>query len=186
MITGKMLVDDFQSAMTNLTTAATANFSAEQSELATLQTIEAANPQYVTTRDIAPNVQQDLVRSSLNAHMQKVQAEQITTLTGQQLAQMEAEDRQKFIGKKLKITVLDKAFKPIESYWWNKNTGQYSQGTFKSSTLKGKIEDISFRKNLLIIKPTLKSRIIIPDRKFLFVYVINPQTLEPAVELALL
>jgi len=185
-VTGQMLVSDFQSAMTNLTTAATANYSAKRSEEETLQTIESANPEYVTTRDIDPAIQEALVRSSMNAHMQKVQAEQINSLTEHQVAQMEEEDKQKYLGKKIQIQVIDKDFKPLESFWQDKNTGEIRQGQLKSSTIKGTIEDVAFRKNTLVIKPNLKSRLILPDRKFIFVYVINPDTLVPAVQINLI
>ena len=177
---------DFVSAMTNLTTAETAKLAARQSEQATLQTIESANPQYVTPGDLSPEVQDQLVRSSLNAHLQKVQADQIISLTDQQLSQTEIDDKQKYIGKKARITVLDRKFQPLESYWFNDKTGQEREGVLKSKSINGIIHDLSFRKNVLLLKPTLKSRILLPDRKFIFVYVINPETLIPAVDISLI
>jgi hypothetical protein len=183
-LSGQGLVADFLGAMTNLTTAQTAAFVAKQSETQTLATIEAANPQYVTPRDLTPEAQDRLVRSSLNAHLQKVQAEQLDAMTEQQLQAAEAAAREQYLGKKLTITVLDPEFEPIESYWFDSKTGEERRGILKTKTIKGSIHDLSLRKNVLMIKPTLVARTILPERKFLFVYVINPNTLQPAVSVS--
>ncbi len=50
--------------------------------------------------------------------------------------------------------------------------------------IKGQIEDIAFAKNLLVVKPLLASRLFLPARKEYFVYVINPETLAPTVQIS--
>lgn len=188
-VSGPLLLADFKFAMNNLSTAATAKYVAERSEQDTLQTINAAaarNNVYVTPNDLSPEQQSELVRSSLNAHLQKAQSEQIVAFTDQQVAQMEAEDRSNYKGRKVRIRVTDPKFEPIESFWQDKHTGQVRQGRLKTKSIKGIIDDLSFTKNLLVLRPTLKSRLILPDRKYLVVYVINPETLVPAVEIELL
>lgn len=186
-ITGGALVADFTAAITNLSTAETAKYVAEQSELNTMSSIEAASQgQYVMPQYISPDDQASLVRSSLDAHIKKVQAEQLTSFTWGQIAQMEADDKQKFCGRKVRVTVLEPASQPIESYWYNNNIGQYTSGYVKSRVVKGIIDDISLSKNMIVLKPTLTSRLVLPGRKYFAVFVINPQTLSPLVDLAII
>ena len=180
---------DFESAINNIATAQTAKYVARQTEQQTMQTLNQVSAQsnavYVTPQDIAPDVQTEIARASLDAHLKKAQAAQIDAFAEQQLAETEQADKKDYIGKKVKVTIIDKPFKPVESYWFNDRTGQYDQGNVSFGSVKGLIQDLSFRKNLIVIKPTLRSRIIMPKRKFLFIYVINPETLKPAVDLAL-
>lgn len=180
---GKALIDDYVSAMTNRTTAATASMAASQTEAATLRTLRAANPGYVTPGDLSPALRDMLVRTSLDAHLQKVQAEQINALTETQISQTEAADRQRYIGRKTEVTVLDKSFEPLESYWYSRKTGQANQGTIRSKSVTGIIHDLSFEANVLMLRPTWKSRLILPDRRYIFVYIVNPSSLQPAVSL---
>lgn len=189
-VSGSLLVSDYRSAMTNLTTVETAKYMARQSEQATIHTIESAalgnNNVFVTPGDIPATSQETLVKSSVNAHLQKVQAEQLKSFTAEQIAQMEQEDKRKYIGKKIRITVTDSAIEPVESLWFDNKTGKYHKGIIKNKVIKGLIEDIVFAKNLLVIKPLWTSRLFLPARKDYFVYVINPDTLAPAVDISLL
>ncbi|HUP26176.1 MAG TPA: hypothetical protein VM124_00840 [Candidatus Limnocylindrales bacterium] len=189
-LNGRLLIADFQSAIANLVTAETAKYAAEQSEQATMQTLETVSAQnngvYVTPRDIPQVSQEALVKSSLDAHIKKVQAEQITSYTAVQISQLEAEDKQKYIGKKMQVIVLDKDIGAIQSYWHDNQTGQSSQGLVKANAIKGVLEDMSFDKNLLIIKPLLASRLLLSARKYFLVSVVNPQTLQPIIDIRLL
>lgn len=190
LLSGPLLVSDFKSAMINLSTAETAKYVAEETEKTTMHTLQSVstqnNPVYVTPGDIAPDIQDELVRSSLDAHLKKAQSQQISAYANNQLLEMEAKDKQGYMGKKIKITILDQKFKPVESYWQDSQTGEYRQGTIKFKSVKGIIDDLSFHKNVLVIKPSLQSRLILPQRKFFFVYVINPESLEPTVQLDLI
>ncbi len=188
--TGGALVADFEAVMNNQATAHTADYVAKQTEQQTMQMLNQATAQtnsvYVTPTDIMPNMQQQLVRSSVDAHLQKAQAAQIGAFAERQLAETEATARQDYLRKKVKVTIVDHAFRPVESYWFDERTGRYSQGTVKFGAIKGQIVDLSLRKNLLVIRPSLKGRLFNPSRKFLVVYVINPKTLKPAIELTLI
>lgn len=188
-LSGAKLVADFQTALSNLATAQTASYVAEQTEQATMQTLTSIAPRdnavYVTPQDFEPQLQQDLVRASLDAHLQKAQAAQLSDFAERQLSQTEQLDRQQYLGQRLQVKIIDAAFRPIESYWWDKQSSRYRQGFVKSGSIKGSIEDLDFHKNLLVLKPNLQSRLILPSRKFFLVYVINPSTLQPAVELAI-
>lgn len=185
---GETLVSEFLSVITNLTTAKTAIEIAQQSESATLRSIAAIQPRtnemYVTPGDVPAVSQESLVRDSLDAHLQKVQAEQIDALVQTQNKRLQ-QDIPKYLKRKVTIGVIDASFQPIESYWFNSRTGQYDQGTLKASTIGGVISEISFLKNVIVVKPSLGSRILLPKRKFFMVYVINPQTLLPAIKISL-
>jgi len=188
VISGDLLVSDFISAMTNLTTAETAKYVASQTEQQTMDELRNVsahtNPVFLTPADIDPQAQAHIARQSLDAHLQKAQSEQISTFTAQQVAQMEVEDRQNYKGKKVQITIIDKAFEPIESIWQDKRTGQYRRGVMKKA-MKGVIEEVDFRQNRLVIKPTFVGGLLVPDRKFFLVYPVNPETLQAAVKLTI-
>lgn len=189
ILNGQLLVADFQSAFANLVTMETAKYAAEQSEQATMQTLQTAganNGIYVTPHDIPANAQEVLVRSSLDAHIKKVQAQQIASYTAAQISQLEIDDIAKYQGKKVQITVRDLEIGAVESYWYDQKTGQESRGVIKAKTIKGTIEELSFKKNLLVIKPLLASRILLSARKYFLVSVINPETLAPLISIDLL
>ena len=180
---GTALVADFVTAITNLSTTATAQFMAEQSERATIQTIESMGVGgYVQANDMPTVSQQEMVKSSLDAHVKKAQADQIATFTAIQLQQMENQDK-RYRGKKITVNIIDPDFSPVESYWLDVNTGEYSTGILKSRQVKGVIEDIVLSKNIIILKPTMLSKLLFPSRKYFAVYVINPETLQPAISL---
>jgi ABC-type transporter MlaC component len=187
-VSGRSLVDDFLAAMTNLSTAKTARYVAEQTEQDALQTINYVGAGQasgaVTPAGITPELQQAMVRSSLDAHVQKAQAQQITAYTSQQLAETEQTARQKYVGKTVKVGIIDATFQPVETYWWNSNTGQFDQGTIKFKSIKGVIDEVQLEQNRLILKPTFGSRLMLPQRKFVVVYIINPKNLQPAVSLS--
>ena len=188
-LSGDLLVADFQTAFVNIATVGTAKFAAQQSEKNAVQTIAtagAANNIYVTPRDIPVGSQDNLAKASLDAHMKKVQAEQIESFSIGQIDRMEIDDRKKYQGKKVQVIVTDFAFQPIESSWFNDKTGEQNNSIVKSKSIKGIVEDIDFENNLLVLKPTLASRVLLPSRKFFLVFVVSPVTLAPAVRISLL
>jgi len=189
-LSGARLVADFQAALSNLATAQTAKYVAEQTERATMQSLTSISPHnnavYITPQDLNSQLQPKLIRASLDAHLQKAQAAQLSAFADEQLSQTEQTDRQQYLGKRVRIRITDTAFKPVESYWWDKSKGQYQQSLIRTGAIKGSLADLVFRKNLLIIKPSLQSRLFLPQRKFFLVYVINPDSLQPAVEITLL
>lgn len=186
MLSGEQLISEFMGAMTNLTTAVTAVHTAGQSEANTIQTIKAAASGVYADPDNFPLTSQEaLVRSSLNAHIQKVQAEQLSSMARNQITQVEAELNQSYRGKKAVVTVLDQTNQPVESYWLDSHTGKENIHQVNASKIKGIIQEISLFKNALVLKPTASSRMILPARKFFFVYIVNPKTLTPMVTISL-
>lgn len=187
VVSGDALVADFVTAMTNLTTAEVAKYTAEQSEHDTISTIrDASQGTYVDPVNFSAGSQESLVQSSLNAHIQKVQADQLSSFTHAQIVQMEAEIKHKYSGKKLLVTVLDPIGQPIESQWHNSRTGQYGSGQMTAAKIKGIVEDVSLTKNVLLLRPTFAARVILPSRKYYAVYIVNPNTLTPMVRLTVL
>ncbi len=187
-LNGEQLVSDFLAAMTNRAAAETAQVIAEQTEKDTLQTLAVTGTApggYLSPGSIPQPFQQDLVRSSLDAHVKKVQAEQVRALAANQLTQMQIQNEAVYLNRRAQITVLDASTQPIESYWLNEQTGQESIGVIKKPTIKGFVRTISLERNLLILEPTLSARLLNPARKYFLVYVINPQTLTPAVKINL-
>jgi hypothetical protein len=187
-LSGEQLIGDFLAAMTNRAAAETAHVIAEQSEKDTLQTLAgtgAAPSGYLSPGNIPEPVQQNLVRSSLDAHIKKVQAEQVRALALNQLVQMQAENEAAYLNRKVEIKIIDPSVQPVESYWFHEQTGQESIGVIKKAVVKGFIRTIELDKNLLILEPTLSARLINPARKYFLVYVINPQTLTPTVNIKL-
>jgi len=189
IISGDTFMADFTAAVTNLTTAATAQSMADQSEQDALNTINYVGAQQagssLALNAIAPELQRAIVRSSLDAHVQKAQSEKINSFAAEEMMRMEAEMKKNYIGKKVRISIVDKAFNPLESYWWNPNTGEFDKGNVKFGNVKGIIEDISLEKDLIVIKPSLGDKILMPKRKFIVAYVIKPDTLLPAINLSL-
>lgn len=189
VVSGELLVADFQSALVNMATADTAQFEAKRSEQIAVQAIadspHDSNPIFITPRDIPAETQAAVAQASVDAHLKKVQAEQIASFSAAQIAQMEQEDEVKYKGKKVTIDIIDGSSQPVESIWFDNKTGQYQQTIYKKSSCKGTIQEISLTRNVLVLKPSFVSSLILPARKLFAVYVINPQTLSPAVRLHL-
>jgi hypothetical protein len=187
LASGAALVAGFQVAMTNRATADAAQHMAAQTEQQTMAVLGAignqANPIFITPRDITPEIQTELVRASIDAHLKKAQAEQIGSFTSRQLIESEQIIKKRYIGRKVKVGISDREFEPIDTYWLNQRAGRYDTGTIKRGSISGIIEDLSLSKNLIILRPTLKDKVLVPQRKFVVVYIINPVTLEPAVSI---
>ncbi|MDQ5885683.1 MAG: hypothetical protein QG628_80 [Patescibacteria group bacterium] len=189
-LTGEQLIAAYQSAITNRSTAQTAQHQARLSEQHAVSYISEApassNSVFVTPNDIPRNMQDTLAKASLDAHMKKVQADQITDKTERELQTLERDCKQKYINKKVQVSILEAHQNPVESYWQNSKTGKVTTGQIKNKRIKGTIEDIVLSKNLLILAPTKVSKIFNPERKLIAVYIINPTTLSPMVAIKLI
>lgn len=188
-ISGDLLVSSFQTAINNLSTAETAKYVAQQTESRTMQAIlssGASNAIYTTPNDLDEKAKEELLHESLNAHLQKAQSEQISAYANSQVIQLEAEAKKNYIGKKVRIVVKDQKFKPLESIWQDLRTGEVRNGEVNYKAIKGHIEDLSFERNVLVIQPDWISKLLYKDRKYFLAYVINPDTLKPAIGVELL
>lgn len=188
-ISGDLLIADFQTAINNLSTAETAKFVAAQTENRTMEAIlsaGAANAIYTTPDDLGDSAKEQLLHESLNAHLQKAQSEQIQAYANSQVMQLEAAAKEEYIGKKVRIIVKDPKFKPLESIWQDVQTGEVRNGEVTYKTIKGKLQDLSFERNVLVIEPDWISKMLYKDRKYFLAYVINPENLKPAIGVELL
>ena len=188
-ISGDLLVSSFQTAINNLSTAETAKYVAQQTESRTMQAIlssGASNAIYTTPNDLDEKAKEELLHESLNAHLQKAQSEQISAYANSQVIQLEAEAKKNYIGKKVRIVVKDQKFKPLEAMWQDLRTGEVRNGEVNYKAIKGHIEDLSFERNVLVIQPDWISKLLYKDRKYFLAYVINPDTLKPAIGVELL
>jgi len=183
-ISGRKLVADFQSALISRATSEAAQYEAKRSESELLGQL-ASNGPYLNPVNLSETEGDQVARASLDAHIKKVQAEQLKTLSSKQLQSTVMEDTLAYKGKKVRITALAKDFRPFDILWFNSQHG-YRSNEFKKSSLEGTIEELELDKNMLIIKPKFIRRLVTSDLKNFIVYVINPSTLEPAVEILLI
>lgn len=185
IISGQLLVSDFQSAFLSLATAQYAQEEARRSEAAIVSELHAlSNQTYLNPGGISPIRQNDIGRASVNAHVMKVQASQLQQMSQQQLMALQDQVSRDYIGKKVLITPFESSESPFDTVWFNNQTGYRSNSNTKKQ-IKGTISEIFLNKNLLVIKPTLFPRMIYNELNSYFVYVIDPLTAQPAVEIHL-
>lgn len=185
-ISGQVLVADFQSAYVGLATAELAKSEAHRSEEAIVSELQSLSSQsYLNPNGISPVRQNDIGRASVNAHVMKVQAEQLQQMSYQQLAVLQDELSNNYIGKKVLVTPFESSESPFDTVWLNKETGYRTNQNTKKQ-IKGTIAEIWLDKNLLVIKPPLLPRMINSELNAYFVYVIDPVTAQPAVEVTIL
>lgn len=184
-VSGQLLVADYQSAFVGLATAQYAQAEAHRSEEAVVSELQSLSSQsYLNPGGISPVRQNDIGRASVNAHVMKVQADQLHQMSQQQLLALQEQVGESYIGKKVLITPFEGPESPFDTVWFNRETGYRSNPNTKKS-IKGTITEVSLEKNLLVIKPTLFPRIINSELNAYFVYVIDPLTVQPAVEIQL-
>lgn len=189
VVSGAQLVADFHSALLNLVTMDVAQAEAKRSEANVTEALQyatsARNGVYITPGDIAPNTADYLVQNSLDAHLKKVQAEQIQSFTLDQVEQLQAETVSKYKGRKVRVTRLDDTKGIFVPLWADSQTGELRRGNYNGKTIVGTVEDVSFEQNALVLKPTFSARTLNPGRKYFLVEVISMETLEPAVKIEL-
>jgi hypothetical protein len=186
---GDLLVAEFQTALNNLVTMDSAEAEAQYSEANIENALKYQAPKngvFLTPQDISPEAADALVRNSIDAHLKKVQAQQIKAYASSQVGQQQQEAEQNYKGRKVKITAITNDKDIFIPLWADKRMSQLREGTFKGKTIAGTIDDLALDKNLLVIKPTWVWRSVQPDRRFFLVVVINMQTLMPNVEIKLL
>lgn len=185
-ISGQQLVADFQSVLLSRATAEAASQEAERSETELMQQLsDASRGNFLNPTSLEDVGGDYVVRASLDAHIKKVQAEQLQSITAVQMQQIIHDDQLNFKGKRLRVSTLDEEFQPFDGVWFDQKYG-YRSNTYKKKAIEGKIEEINFEKNLLLIKPKRMMRLLNSSLQYYVVYVINPQTLMPAVSISLL
>lgn len=185
-VSGRQLVADFQSALLSITTKEVAQYEAHRSEAELLQSLGASSHgNYLNPSNLDSQTESNAARASLDAHIKKVQAEQIKSLSENQIQTTINDDNKAYKGKKVRITLIDKTYQPFETLWFDNQRG-YRNFIFKKNSVEGSIEELMFEKNAMLIKPKMLRRLVSNDLKYFIVYVINPDTGEPAVDITLI
>ena len=185
-VTGQTLISAFQTAFVNAATIQAAKYEASRSEHQLVDELAAmSSGTYLNPGSIA-NVNPDaLGRASLDAHIKKVQAQQLNAMSLAQLQSLIAESKESFTGRKVRINVKDSQQQPIDIVWFDQQNG-YRTSVARKRVVSGKIEDIMLDRNMLILKPGAGLRLLNGRLQNYLVYIINPDTLEPMVDITVI
>lgn len=170
------LLQNYVSALTNLVSIERAKYAADASEqviLRELSSLNRNNGVYVTPGDITQEAGDRIIKESVSAHLTKVQSEQIVQAASDEVERLEGETKKKFLGRKITVLVNDANLDIVDQVLINKKTNDYRVSKYTAKKIKGTIENISFKDNLLVIKPTFSARLIVPNRILVNIYVIN-------------
>jgi hypothetical protein len=183
---GKQLVADFQTAFVSIATTEAAQYEAERSEndlmdyFASLQNGTYLNPSVITNSSGF-----GVAKASVDAHIKKVQAQQLMSMNAQQLQSLIEQDKSNYRGRKVRVTVTSSVYTPITSVWFDARNG-YRHNQTKKQVVAGTIREVLLDKNMLVLQPTRGSRLLNSGLQNYAIYIIDPETFAPMVEIALL
>ncbi len=181
---GKELVEQFKDALIIRSSAEYASEEAVRSENETVSGLDAiSRGSYLNPSSVPEDLQNQIARASVDAHIKKVQAKQLNENSKYQLEDMKLNLNEKYNGKKIKVNVLNRQQKPIESIWYDPKYNDYYNGILDTGGISGKIQEILLNKNAILVKPNLLSRLSASNRKLFMVFIINPDDLTPLVSL---
>lgn len=181
--TGQQLVGDYQTIFVSMSTIQAAHYEAERSENSFVSQLNAMSAgTYLNPGAIAPDYQHDMTKASLDAHVKKVQAQQLDSMNNSQLQALSAHDAGLYKGRKVKVQVLTHNEQPIEMVWFDPQHG-YRSNISKRPSVSGIIEEVLLDRNLLVLRPAFGSRMLNSSLKNILVYVINPDTMQPMISL---
>lgn len=185
-LSGQQLVADFQTAYIAIATSQIAQSEATKSEDNLLQQLSYwSRGGFLNPGTIETGQQPDVSRASLDAHIKKLQASQVDQMKIAQIQTLIDNDNPLYKGKKVRVDVLPGSEAPIDVLWFNPQTG-YRSNTVKKQRITGAIQEIMFEKGILLLKPARLQRTLNKDLAAYVVYVINPDTAEPMVNITLL
>lgn len=180
-VTGRQLIADFQTVLVSAAAIDAAAYEAERSENELMQYLATSSADgYLQPGDLQRDDSTDVNRASLDAHVKKVQAQQLLALNNDQLAHLAAQDQTDFVGQRVVIEQLDTTSQCIELLWFDPTHGYRSNPTRKKR-IAGTIQEVLLEKNILVIKPQLRNRLLSSNLHGYMVYVINPATNMPLV-----
>ena len=183
---GNLLIGDYQSSQIAIATVDNLKHLANRTERAALKqlsSITSGNQVYIIPEDIPEEMRKYYTHASLNAHLQRIQANQIEVHNLEQLKSLSLEAEQKYLKHKVKVEALDKRLKPILTCLRRKGSGQEYIAPRSPRAAKGKIKVIDLQKNYMIIRPTLTARAFNSSLQYYIVRIINPEFFEPMVRL---
>jgi hypothetical protein len=185
-LSGQALLADFQSAFVSAATIEAARFEAERSENELLTHLDAVSgSSYLNPGNLGSDEQAAIARASLDAHIKKIQARQLGSMSQGQLQHQLMQDQQAYKGRRIRVTILHKNSGAVESVWYDQTTG-YRNGTVKYGKITGIIDDVLLDRNVLVLKPTLRTRLLASSLRYYVVYPIEPMQLMPTVSFELL
>ena len=185
-VEGRSLVNDFQTALVSIATSQAAQFEAQRSESAMVEHLRSLSGGYYLQPGALSSDNTDAVsHASLDAHIKKVQAEQIQRLNTQQLTTLQARTKEDYLNRKVRVNVIGNTTSPIESVWFDPLSG-YRNSVNTRKVFNGVIEDILLDKNALVIKPLGMTHLFNKNLQAFIVYVIDPQTFQPTIELTVI
>jgi hypothetical protein len=169
-----------------MATSQAAQSEAQRSENAMVEHLRTLSAgRYLQPGALVVDSQEAVSHASLDAHIKKVQAEQIQQLNAQQLAQLQIKTKTDFLNRRVRITVINNQSNPVESLWFDPRSG-YRNSPNNRRIIQGTIEDILLDKNAIVIKPNPMLRMINNSLKAFIIYVIDPQTFTPTVEITVI
>jgi len=183
---GIQLIADYQSTLIALATSQAAKQDASQTENQVYSQLNSMSKGgFLNTGGIEEALAKDMSHESLNAHVKKVQAEQIESLTKAQIQNLLKEDAEKYVGLKVEIKSLKKGESPFDLVFFNPQKG-YKSAPYNKPSIKGKIKEVLLTKNVLMVDPSNFSKFMKTDLDSYAVYIADPQTLEPMVDIKVL
>lgn len=182
------LVQLYIDALTNIITSMRAKNAANLSEeelLQNLRSLGTRNGVYMTPDQIPQDQVDGFVKESVNAHLTKVQSQQLEQTTSGIVSQSEQEAKTKYVGRKVVVTKINTKSDVFDAVY----ADQQYQGGFRISKytgkqVKGKIRDIVFDKNLLVVEPSFLAKKLTPNRLFIHAYVVNLDDMTPDVTIS--
>lgn len=182
---GQQLLADFQTAFVSAATIEAAKYEASRSENDLLDHLAAVGGgTYLNPGELSSNTQADLTRNSLDTHIKKVQAQQLDSMNTLQLQQLLDNARTNYVGRKIIVQALQPKAGAIESVWFDQRNGFRSNPTHKHK-VTGIVQDVLLDRNVLILRPTMGTRLLNSSLENYMIYVIDPQTLLPMVNFTL-
>jgi hypothetical protein len=186
IVNGDTLIQDFLTVFNNIVLVENLKYIAEQNEETTVAGISSVLPRngvYVEPGDIAPDLKEQLATASVNAHMQKAQAQQIEKFSMTQLRELEDSAKAKYVGRKVRVQLLNRVLNPVDTHWFDTLTGRYNVNQHSPRKIVGIITDIDLNSNSILLKPTMAARAVNKSVKQHRVYIINPTGLKPLVRI---
>ena len=183
---GQQLLADVQTVLVSNATIQAAKSEATRSENELLDHLEAiSGGNYLNPGQLSSDAQADLTRTSLDTHIKKVQAQQLDAMNAHQLEDLQAQARTTYLGRKMVVTTLVPKSGAIEAVWFDQRAG-FRTGITHKRKVTGVVLDVLLNRNVLILKPIIGTRLLNSHLESYMVYVIDPATLMPTVDIALL
>jgi len=186
--TATELIQAYVSGVGNIITMNRAKISADQTEAKLydrLGNLGASNGVYITSSDIPLEAGEQFVKDSVNAHLSKIQAQQISNATIDEVATLEQATKKRFIGRKVTISRPSKNIDVIDAVMVDSKTGEYRTSKSTAKKVSGYIQDVSFENNLLILKPTFIASKLTPNRLAYQIYMLEIPTLSANVAITM-